>query len=118
MSIVPKTLFALALLASNAASQSTFDACGTIVPGVTCPKLFQPDAGGLYVLIADLTPYSIGDHLHVVGPIDPGCITICMQGNGCITPSVIEPCSPATDLCYGDGTQGACPCNNSGGSGR
>lgn len=118
MSIVRKTLVALALLAPSAASQSTFDGCGTVVPGVTCPKLFQPDAGGLYLLLTDMTPYQLGDRLHVVGPLDPSCITICIQDNGCITPSLIEPCTPATDLCYGDGTQGDCPCQNNGGSGR
>ena len=118
MSLVTRSLFVLALLAPSAASQTTFDGCGTIVPGVTCPKLFQPDAGGLYILQADLTPYSLGDHLHVQGTIDPGCISICQQGNGCIAPDLLEFCSPAFDLCYGDGSQGQCPCSNNGAPGR
>ena len=105
-------------LAPLALSHGNFDGCGTIVMGVTCPKLFAPDSGGLYVLTANLSAYQVGDHLHVVGPIDPNCITICQQGNGCIAPTLIEPCSPATALCAGDGTQGACPCNNNGLSGH
>jgi hypothetical protein len=110
-------LFLVAPLAPKAAAQN-FDGCGTITPGVTCPKLFQPDAGGLYVLVYDLTPYQVGDRLHVVGTIDPGCITICQQGNGCINPTLVEDCSPATDLCYGDGSQGSCPCTNNGAAGH
>lgn len=115
---IPQTLGVLVLLGAQATAQASFDGCGTLVPGVTCTKLFQPDAGGLYVLGTDLTPYSLGDHLHVVGTIDPSCITLCMQGNGCINPSLVESCSPATDLCFGDGTQGACPCSNSGAPGH
>ena len=113
------TAFLLACLAFGArASAQNFDGCGTVVPGVTCPKLFQPDAGGLYVLNTNMSPYNIGDHLHVIGMIDPNCITICQQGNGCINPTFVGPCTPATDLCYGDGSQGNCPCNNNGAATR
>lgn len=111
---IPMSLAFFVLLGATATAQQNFDGCGMLVPGVTCPKLFQPDAGGLYVLGTDLTPYSLGDHLHVVGTIDPSCVTFCMQGNGCINPSLVESCSPATDLCFGDGTQGSCPCSNNG----
>jgi|RhiMethySRZTD1v2_1073278.scaffolds.fasta_scaffold544033_2 hypothetical protein len=107
----------LSALGTTAAAQN-FDGCGTVAPGVTCPKLFQPDSGGLYVLVYDMTPYQVGDRLHVVGTIDPGCITICQQGNGCINPTLVEGCTPATDLCFGDGTQGSCPCTNNGAPGH
>ena len=113
------SIAAFVLLGSLASAQgpTPFDGCGTLVPGVTCDKLFQADAGGLYIVLADLSAYQNGDYLRMTGTTD-GCISFCMQGNGCLTPSQIQPCSIATDLCFGDGTSGACPCGNNGSPGR
>lgn len=101
-----------------AAAQTTpFAGCGTIVPGVTCPKLFQADAGGLYIL-QNLGSSQLGDRVYVTGLLDPGCITICQQGNGCIGSNTLGSCDPSTHFCFGDGTGGACPCGNNGAAGR
>ena len=109
-------LAALLFLSAPTASAQAFAGCGTVVQGVTCPKLFAPDAGGLYV-VGGLTPFNVGDHVHVTGTIDPSCITICQQGNGCINGAVVTNCSTGTPFCFGDGSSGPCPCNNNGPTG-
>jgi hypothetical protein len=68
-----------------------FEGCGVLVQGVEC-VLFQADAGGLYVL-DDTGHFEVGDRLWVCGVLDPYCITICMQGDGCIEHEVIWPLS-------------------------
>lgn len=66
---------------STPALAQPFDGCGTLVQGVEC-VLFQADVGGLYVV--PTSGFLVGDEVRVVGTIDPFCITICQQGNGCI----------------------------------
>ncbi len=105
---------ALSLFASRSAAQ-TFDGCGTLVQGVTC-VLFAPDTGGLYVL-ANLGGFPVGSHVQVHGTIDPSCITICQQGNGCIQQNTIQPCSPGTPFCIPLVAAIACPCSNPGAGG-
>jgi len=67
-----------------------FDGCGVLVQGVEC-VLFQADAGGLYFL-ANTGNFNVGDHVRVRGLLNPDCVTICMQGNGCIEQNTISAC--------------------------
>ncbi len=67
-----------------------FDGCGVLVQGVEC-VLFKPDAGGLYVL-DNLEHFQVGDNVRVSGLMNPDCVTICMQGNGCIEKNTISEC--------------------------
>ncbi|MBA7664012.1 hypothetical protein ES703_72062 [subsurface metagenome] len=67
-----------------------FDGCGVLVQGVEC-VLFEPDTGGLYVL-DNIEHFQVGDHVRVRGVLNPDCITICMQGNGCIEQNTITAC--------------------------
>jgi hypothetical protein len=114
------SLLATFLLATAGAAhaQTPFDGCGTIVPGVTCPKLFQADAGGLWVL-STYGSFVVGDVVRVTGTADPSCITLCQQG-GCILNNSIQACAvcACTTSCAGDGTGAACPCGNTGAPGH
>lgn len=76
-----------------------FDRCGVLVQGVEC-VLFQADSGGLYV-VQNLGGHVVGDRVRVQGSLNPQCVTICQQGNGCIEHNTIEPCpiDPPTGAC-------------------
>jgi hypothetical protein len=67
-----------------------FEGCGTLVQGVEC-VLFQADAGGLY-LLENLDGFGVGDRVFVTGVVDPDCVTICLEGDGCIFGNTIEAC--------------------------
>ena len=67
-----------------------FDGCGVLVQGVEC-VLFEPDTGGLYFL-TNTGNFNVGDHVRVRGLMNPDCVTICMQGNGCIEQNTISAC--------------------------
>lgn len=91
---------ALALSAAPAAAQ-TFNQCGTIEAGVTCPKLFRADDQTLWLLDIPLTSFQVGDRVRVVGDEDPFCFTICGQGDGCINNTGLLPCMPlSTGFCF------------------
>jgi hypothetical protein len=59
-----------------------FESSGVLVRGVEC-VLFEADDGSLYVL-EDYGDFGVGDRVWVSGILNPYCVTICMQGNGCI----------------------------------
>ena len=82
----------IAAAPNMAAAQLPFTGCGTLIAGVEC-VLFQADVGGLYVV--NTAGFSIGDHVRVVGTLNPSCITVCMQGNGCIANSTMTLCAPS-----------------------
>lgn len=83
-----------AILATPVNAQTDFDECGVIVQGVEC-VLFQADSGLL--LVVNLAGFSVGDEVRVIGTYDPGCFTICLQGDGCIFDEEILPCDPPAD---------------------
>ncbi len=64
--------------------------CGELVQGVEC-VLFLADSGGLF-LLEDLGGFNVGDRVEVAGCLDPGCFTICLEGDGCIFQNTIEAC--------------------------
>jgi len=68
-----------------------FEGCGVLVQGVEC-VLFQADAGRLYVL-DNLGNFQVGDRVWVRGVLNQDCITICMEGDGCIKDNFIFACS-------------------------
>ena len=72
--------------------KATDDMCGELVPGAEC-VLFQQDFGGIYVL-ANYAGFQVGDRVRVNGSLTRDCITVCMQGDGCIQENTIEACSP------------------------
>jgi hypothetical protein len=105
---------ALALLAgplpASAPSAGSYAGCGEIVQGITCPKLFLDDLGALW-LLDDYGGFGVGDSVFVTGTADPSCISICMQGNGCITGTTIAACPADPTIPYCFCASGA-PCGN------
>lgn len=77
----------------------SYSMCGDIVQGVTCPKLFLDTNGRLWVLDT-YGPFNVGDNVLVRGTEVPGCISICQQGDGCITGNTITSCLPDPTVPY------------------
>ncbi len=73
-----------------------FEGCGVLIQGVEC-VLFQADTGGLYVL-DNTGDFQVGDRVWVLGVLDTDCITICMQGDGCIKDNFIFACSEECEV--------------------
>lgn len=73
------------------------DFCGQIVRGVEC-ALFQADGGERYVL-DDPGNFSIGDRVRVRGERDQGCVSICLEGDGCISVAGITYCDGEITAC-------------------
>jgi hypothetical protein len=87
-----------------AAGQDCVTECGELVQGVAC-VLFLADSGGLY-LLEDLGSFGVGDRVEVTGCLDPGCFTICLEGDGCIFQNTINACVHPFQGC-GELVQGA-----------
>lgn len=117
--------FVLALACGERAQAQQCDVfrdCGTIVQGLNC-TFFSAQSGGLY-LLDDFGGFQVNDVVYVEGFLE-SCVSVCLQGNGCIRENTIGPCTlpgPPTDACAGDGfdpsVTTACPCGNFGGVGR
>lgn len=73
-----------------AARADSVDLCGELTAGVEC-TLFKTGDGRLYVL-DDAGKFVVGDRVRVIGERDDDCVSICMQGNGCITVASITYC--------------------------
>ncbi|MBN1505858.1 MAG: hypothetical protein JW955_03385 [Sedimentisphaerales bacterium] len=74
-----------------------FDTTGVLVQGVEC-VLFQTDGGQLFVL-SDTHGHAVGDRIRVQGLLRSPCITICMQGNGCISHTITSSASAGAYPC-------------------
>lgn len=59
-----------------------FDACGVLVRGTEC-TLFET-GGKRYLVVGDFSRFRVGDAVRVVGKLNPQCVTICSEGDGCI----------------------------------
>lgn len=81
----------------NAGALTPFDACGVLAQGYGC-VLFE-GGGGSYVL-AEAGGFRFGDEVRVVGTLDPACITICEDADGCIRGAAIY--DPAVYPCGSD----------------
>jgi hypothetical protein len=72
-----------------------FETCGVLVGGIEC-VLFQVMDGGIgpiggRYLLSDDGGFQVGDHVCVSGEVIPFCVSICMEGNGCVDVAAIEP---------------------------
>ncbi len=86
------------------------DACGVLVQGHGC-VLFE-GGGGSYV-IPDAGNFRFGDAVRVVGTLDPNCITICPDADGCVRGAVLYdplvfPCGTPLPSFPGDLLTGLC----------
>ncbi len=71
------------------------NSCGTLVQGTEC-VLFQADNdGGLW--FGDFGDYAVGDNVLIVGTLDPDCVNICLEGDGCVNVETITDCQVATE---------------------
>ncbi len=73
------------------------DACGRLVRGVEC-VLFE--TGGRRYFLADYGGFRVGDEVRVVGTVNPDCLTICGEGDGCVQGAVVY--DPAVFPCGTD----------------
>jgi hypothetical protein len=67
-----------------------FDECGSLVQGVECP-LLATDTGKRYVLSTS-GRFKVGARVRVKGEVRRRCVSICMQGDGCIEVRAIDAC--------------------------
>ena len=97
-------LMAAALLAfpQAAIAQSDYDDCGVLFEGVEC-VLFAAQSGGVYTL-ENLGGFGVDDLVFVAGTLDPGCVTICTEAEGCIFDNSIVAfaCGPPVVFIRGD----------------
>ncbi len=87
----------------NDNSAAEFDACGTLIRSEAGCTLFS-GGGGQFVL-ADYGGFRVGDAVRVVGTLDPACVTICPDADGCIRGAVVYdpavlPCGTPIDVAF------------------
>jgi hypothetical protein len=76
-------LSAIALAPLALAQQvQTIDACGALESAGTCVVF---DGGGGKYLLSDYGNFHVGDTVRVTGSIEPNCVTICSDIDGCIS---------------------------------
>ena len=104
---------------NTASAQIAYDECGQFIQGTNC-ILFADGNGREWLLDIDVSGQPLGVDLRVTGTADPLCVTICLQGNGCINGAAITTCGGPPpvlpDFCSGDGGDQMgctdCPCGN------
>lgn len=70
----------LQILPLSVTEAQDIDACGWLEHGVEAGcVIFLTDSGGAY-LVGGTGSFGIGSYVHIVGIVDPTCVTICMQG--------------------------------------
>lgn len=100
----------------RATSQTTdsgpreIDTCGVLVRGAGC-AIFE--GGGGRFVITDTGRFTFGDAVRVVGTVDPLCITICGDVDGCVRGAIlydpaIYPCGTRLPDFPGDIVTGVC----------
>lgn len=101
-----KRIFAATLLVwtltvsiGHAQGSFPFEGCGQLKAGVEAGCVLFEIAGGTSFLIYETGGFQVGDSVYVSGTVDPTCISICMQGMGCIYPDYIESCDTNIDEC-------------------
>ena len=72
-----------------------FDGCGVLAPGPGC-VLFESDAG-VFVLPEVQGDFDFGDEVRAVGTLNPDCVTICPEADGCL--SGVETLDPRVFPC-------------------
>lgn len=82
---------------ANADGMQAIDACGVLVQGAGC-VLFE-GGGGTYVVV-NVDDFQFGDAVRVVGTVDPECVTICPEADGCIRGAAVY--DPAVFPCGTD----------------
>ncbi len=90
--------------------EEAFDQCGVLVSGSGCVLL---DTGGARYVVVNVGDFQFGDEVRVVGTLDPNCITICDEAEGCIRGAevynpAIYPCGSAIPSFPEDLLSGAC----------
>ena len=86
----------LAELAEHVTGEEILSECGQLIQGVGC-TLFQSDSGGLFQ-IAEIGEFDVGDRVSVAGRVDPECVTVCLQGDGCLDVLALLPCTGGSFL--------------------
>ncbi len=89
-------LLVIVVLAAPSTSAESFEGCGTFFRGVEC-VLFQADDG--HVLLTGTDHLPSPDRFYLTGTVW-SCMSICMQGNECLTVETIGPC-PDPTCCVG-----------------
>ena len=87
------------------------DECGVLTRGSDGCVVFDA-AGGSYV-VPDSGRFNVGDMVRIVGTVDPACITICSNADGCIRGAVLYdptafPCGEPLPQFPGDLLTGIC----------
>ena len=90
----------LGVVNGSTTDAQSFADCGVLVQGVEC-VLFATDSGGEYLLDTH-GAFQVGDGVFVTGDLIPGCITTCLQGDGCIHNNTIELCLGLPIFARGD----------------
>lgn len=80
-----------------AAAQDSIDECGRLVAGAEC-VLFETDDGRRFIP-SDRGAFEVGDRVRIAGAIDPGCVSTCQEGDGCLSVTRVTHCDGDIAVC-------------------